>query len=83
MRAIVGPAVMDTASAIRRHAEAVLARNPDATGSDVFPGEPDLAGMWDLAPDLSIYERSRYAAIMRLGRGQRKSGLRGQRGASA
>ncbi len=83
VRAIVGPAVMDTASAIRRHAEAVLARNPDATGSDVFPGEPDLAGMWDLAPDLSVYERSRYAAIMRLGRGQRKSGLRGQRGASA
>ena len=74
VRAIVGPALVDTATSIRRHAETVLARNPHATGEDIFPGEPDLAELWDLAPSLSVPERSRYAAIMRLGRQQRKSG---------
>ena len=74
VRAIIGPAVMDTATAIRRHAESVLARNPHATGPDIFPDEPDLAELWDLAPSLSVPERSRYGAYMRLGRQQRKSG---------
>jgi hypothetical protein len=68
VRAIVGPALIDTATAVRRHAETVLARNPDATGRDIFPDEPDIAGMWDCGPDLSVPERSRYAAIMCLGR---------------
>ena len=74
VRAIVGPALVDTATSIRRHAETVLARNWRATGDDIFPGEPDLAELWDLAPSLPVPERSRYAAIMRLGRQQRKSG---------
>jgi hypothetical protein len=68
VRLIVGPALIGTATSIRRHAEMVLARNEHATGRDIFPDEPDLAGMWDCGPDLSVPERSRYAAIMRLGR---------------
>lgn len=75
VRAIIGPALMDTATAIRLHIETVLAHSPRATGAEVFPGEPDLAEMWDYTPGLSARERARYAAIMRLGRcQQRKSG---------
>lgn len=81
VRAIVSMAVIETATAIRQHAEMILARSPHAAGckwpktrtcpcplgGDIFPGEPSLAHLWDLAPSLSIYEKSRYAAYMRLG----------------
>jgi hypothetical protein len=72
---LVRPALITSATAIRAHAEAVLARNPAARGADIFPGEPDLASQWDLTPALPVERKSWYAAIARFGRSEAKSGL--------
>lgn len=74
VRQLVGPALIQEATSIRQHAEAVLAANPGASGRDIFPSEAELAELWDNTPSLPVAAKSRYAAIWRLGMEQRKSG---------
>ena len=63
-------ALRSIAPSMLEHVQDALARNPAAAGADLFPGEPEVARVWDIMssaePPFSLSYRVVYAATARL-----------------